>query len=153
MVELREGGFLISKIQKLSSRIFAKLLRDYKAVEITPAQGRVMFPLWNSTKEKLSFHDLLKMTSLSKATLSHLLDNLEKTGHIKRIQPQGDEDKRTVYIKLTKKDKELQAKYLEVSNQMKDIFYDRFTEQDIDKFEVFLRRLLENLINYRQRMN
>ena len=134
MADLREGGFLMSKIQKLSSRIFAKLLREYKAIEITPAQGRVMFPLWNSTKDKLSFHDLLKMTSLSKATLSHLLDNLEKTGHIKRIRPRGDEDKRTVFIKLTNEDKALQKKYIDVSNQMKDLYYKGFTEEDIDEF-------------------
>lgn len=148
MVNLREGGFLISKIQKLSSRIFAKLLREFKTVEITPAQGRVMFPLWNSTKEKISFHELLKITSLSKATLSHLIDNLEKTGHIKRIRPRGDEDKRTVYIKLTEEDKELQETYIEVSNQMKDLFYKGFTEEDIDKFEKYLKRLLDNLTDY-----
>ena len=148
MANLREGGFLISKIQKLSSRIFAKLLREYKAIEITPAQGRVMFPLWNSTKDKLSFHDLLKMTSLSKATLSHLLDNLEKTGHIKRIRPRGDEDKRTVFIKLTNEDKALQKKYIDVSNQMKDLYYKGFTEEDIDEFEKYLKRLLDNLTDY-----
>lgn len=148
MADLREGGFLISKIQKLSIEFFAKLLRDYKTVEITPAQGRVMFPLWNSTKDKLSFHELLKLTSLSKATLSHLLDNLEKSGHIKRIPPRGDEDKRTVYIKLTKEDKELQENYIEVSNQMKDLFYKGFAEEDIDEFEEFLKRLLDNLTDY-----
>ena len=148
MANLREGGFLMSKIQKLSSRIFAKLLREYKAIEITPAQGRVMFPLWNSTKDKLSFHDLLKMTSLSKATLSHLLDNLEKTGHIKRIRPRGDEDKRTVFIKLTSEDKALQKKYIDVSNQMKDLYYKGFTEEDIDEFEKYLKRLLDNLTDY-----
>ncbi len=148
MENLREGGFLISKIQKLSSRIFAKLLRDYEAIEINPAQGRVMFPLWNSTKDKISFHELLQMTSLSKATLSHLLDALEKTGHIKRIRPRGDEDKRTVYIKLTEEDKELHDKYIEVSTQMKDIFYKDFTEEDIDEFEVYLKRLLDNLIDF-----
>lgn len=148
MAELREGGFLISKVQKLSRGIFAKLLREYKAVEITPAQGRVMFPLWNSTKDKLSFHDLLKMTSLSKATLSHLLDNLEKTGHIKRIRPRGDEDKRTVFIKLTNEDKALQKKYIDVSNQMKDLYYKGFTEEDIDEFEKYLKRLLDNLTDY-----
>ncbi|MBY8991857.1 MAG: MarR family transcriptional regulator [Candidatus Lokiarchaeota archaeon] len=150
MANMREGGFLISKIQKLSSRIFAKLLREYKAVEITPAQGRVMFPLWNSNKDKLSFHELLKITSLSKATLSHLLDNLEKSGHIKRIPPRGDEDKRTVYIKLTEEDKELQEKYVEVSNQMKDLFYKGFTEEDIDEFEEYLKRLLDNLTDYNE---
>jgi len=54
MVNLRQGGFLISKIQKLSSRIFAKLLREFKAIDINPAQGRVMFPLW--LQNNLSFH-------------------------------------------------------------------------------------------------
>lgn len=148
MVGLREGGFLISKIQKLSSRIFAKLLREFKAIEINPAQGRVMFPLWKSTEDKISFHKLLQMTSLSKATLSHLLDNLEKAGHIERIRPKEDEDKRTVYIKLTEKDKELQDKYIEVSNQMKDIYYKDFTEENIDEFEIYLRRILDNLKNF-----
>jgi len=148
MADWREGGFLMSKIQKLSRGIFSKLLREYKAIEITPAQGRVMFPLWNSTKDKLSFHDLLKMTSLSKATLSHLLDNLEKTGHIKRIRPRGDEDKRTVFIKLTNEDKALQKKYIDVSNQMKDLYYKGFTEEDIDEFEKYLKRLLDNLTDY-----
>ncbi|MFX1377292.1 MAG: MarR family winged helix-turn-helix transcriptional regulator [Promethearchaeota archaeon] len=148
MEDLREGGFLISKIQKLSSRIFAKLLRDYKAIEINPAQGRVMFPLWILTKDKISFNELLQMTSLSKATLSHLLDNLENTGHLKRIQPAQNEDKRTIYIKLTEEDKELQDKYIEVSNQMKDIFYNGFTEKEINGFEGYLKRLLDNLTNY-----
>jgi DNA-binding MarR family transcriptional regulator len=148
---MREGGFLISKIQKLSSRTFAKLLREYKAIEITPAQGRVMFPLWNSVKEKLSFHELLQITSLSKATLSHLLNNLEEKGHIERIHPKGKEDKRLVYIKLTEKDKELQEKYVAVSNQMKDLYYKGFTEEDIDEFEAYLRRLLNNLLDYNKK--
>lgn len=148
MADLREGGFLISKIQKLSSRIFAKLLREFKTIEINPAQGRVMFPLWNSTEDKISFHELLQMTSLSKATLSHLLDTLENEGFIKRIPPKEDEDKRTVYIKITEKDKELQEHYIEVSNQMKEIYYKGFTEEDIDEFEEYLKRLLDNLTNY-----
>jgi hypothetical protein len=56
--KLREGGFLISKIRKLSERIFAKLLRDFDITEVTAAQGRVMFPLWQ--KDDISFKDLKK---------------------------------------------------------------------------------------------
>ena len=141
MEKLREGGFLISKIRQLSERIFAKLLRDYEAIEINPAQGRVMFPLWK--KDDISFHELKEKTLLSKATLSHLLDNLEKAGYIKRIP--SPNDKRTINIKLTEKNTELQDKYIQVSNQMKNIFYRDFTEEDIDEFEGYLRRLLNNL--------
>ncbi len=127
MVNLRQGGFLISKIQKLSSRIFAKLLHEYKAIDINPAQGRVMFPLW--LQDNLSFQDLLERTSLSKATLSHLLNNLEKTGHIKRVP--SEEDKRTVNVILTKNDKQLQDKYFQVSNKMTKLFYNGFSEEEI----------------------
>ena len=143
MVNLREGGFLISKIQKLASRIFAKLLREFNAIEINPAQGRVLFPLW--LQDNLSFQDLLEKTSLSKATLSHMLDNLEEAGHIKRVRSEGD--KRTLNIKLTKKNKTLQDKYFEVSDKMTNLFYNGFTEKEIDQFENYLKRLLNNLTN------
>ncbi len=146
MVNLRQGGFLISKIQKLSSRIFAKLLHEYKAIDINPAQGRVMFPLW--LQDNLSFQDLLERTSLSKATLSHLLNNLEKTGHIKRVP--SEEDKRTVNVILTKNDKQLQDKYFQVSNKMTKLFYNGFSEEEIDEFEDYLRRLLNNLISFNE---
>ncbi len=146
MVNLRQGGFLISKIQKLSSRIFAKLLHEYKAIDINPAQGRVMFPLW--LQDNLSFQDLLERTSLSKATLSHLLNNLEKTGHIKRVP--SEEDKRTVNVILTKKDNQLQDKYIQVSNKMTKLFYNGFSEEEIDEIEDYLRRLLNNLISFNE---
>ena len=146
IVNLRQGGFLISKIQKLSSRIFTKLLREFKAIDINPAQGRVMFPLW--LQDNLSFQDLLERTSLSKATVSHLLNNLEKTGHIKRVP--SEEDKRTVNVILTKNDKQLQDKYFQVSNKMTKLFYNGFSEEEIDEIEDYLRRLLNNLTSFNE---
>ncbi len=144
MEKLREGGFLMSKIRQLSERIFAKLLRDFNVNEINAAQGRVIFPLWQ--KDNLSFQELRKKTSLSKATLSHMLDSLEEGGHVKRVRL--ERDKRTINIKLTKKNKALQDKFLQVSNEMRYIFYKDFSEKEIDKFEDYLRRLLDNLTEF-----
>lgn len=144
MEQLREGGFLLSKIKQLSDRIFAKLLREFEAIEINPAQGRVMFPLWQ--QDNISFHKLKEKTLLSKATLSHMLDNLEEVGYIKRVP--SPKDKRTINIKLTEKNIKLQDKYVQVSNQMKDIYYKDFSEKEIDEFENYLRRLLNNLTEY-----
>jgi len=141
MEKLREGGFLISKIRKLSERIFAKLLRDYEVTEVTAAQGRVLFPLWQ--KDNISFKDLKIKTSLSKATLSTMLDILEEAGHVERIP--SNEDKRTIYIKLTKKNRDLQHKFIQVSEEMTKIYYSGFSEVEIDEFEEYLRRLLDNL--------
>jgi len=147
MEKLREGGFLITKIRQLSQQIFDNLLKEYKIDEISAAQGRVIFPVWR--EDNISFQDLKKKTMLSKATLSYMLDKLEKAGHIERIR--SEKDKRTIYIKLTKRNKELQEKFLEVSYEMTDLFYKKFSEKEIDELENYLRRLLDNLINFSEK--
>jgi DNA-binding MarR family transcriptional regulator len=120
------------------------LLKKYEIQEITAAQGRVIFPLWQ--KDNLSFQELKKETLLSKATLSYMLDQLESTGYIERIRSQND--KRTLHIKLTKFDKDLQEKFIEVSKAMKSIFYNSFSEKEIEEFENYLKKVLKNLTNH-----
>jgi len=148
MEKLRKGGFLITKIRQLSQQIFDKLLKEYKIDEISAAQGRVMFPLWR--EDNMAFQDLKKKAMLSKATLSYMLDKLEEAGHIERIR--SEEDKRTIYIKLTKRNKALQDKFVQVSNEMRDIFYSDFAEEEIDEFEAYLERLLDNLTKFSEKI-
>ncbi len=144
---IREGGFLITKIQQLSQRILAKMLKENDIHDISAAQGRVLFPLW--IEDDISFQDLKQKTLLSKATLSYMLDQLEEASQIKRIR--SNDDKRIINIKLTKMDEDLKRKFFQVSNQMKNIFYKDFTEQEIDDFEEYLEKVLENLTNYRDK--
>ncbi|HDZ17029.1 MAG TPA: MarR family transcriptional regulator [archaeon] len=144
MEQLKEGGFLISKIHQLGGRIFAKLLKIFNINELNPAQGRIMFPLWR--QQNLSFQELLEKTSLSKSTLSKMVDNLEKMGFIKRIR--DEDDKRTILIQLSKDSKNYQERYIEVSNEMTKIFYYNFTKQEVNTFENYLLRILENLKLY-----
>ncbi|MFW9951437.1 MAG: MarR family winged helix-turn-helix transcriptional regulator [Candidatus Thorarchaeota archaeon] len=120
------------------------MLKECDIHEITIAQGRVLFPLWQ--KNTLSFQELKQKTLLSKATLSYMLDQLEAGGHVERIR--SENDKRTILVKLTKKEKDLMDKFIEVSNLMNSKFYKGFSEKEIDKFENFLKRLLQNLTNY-----
>ena len=122
-------------------------MKEYKIDEISAAQGRVLFPLWR--EDNISFQDLKKKAMLSKATLSYMLDKLEEAGHIQRIR--SEKDKRTIYIKLTKRNKALQDKFLQVSNEMRDIFYSDFAEEEIDEFEVYLERLLDNLTKFSEK--
>ena len=144
MEQLKEGGFLIAKIHQLGARIFAKLLKDFDIRELSPAQGRVMFPLWRS--KKLSFQELLERTSLSKSTLSKMLNDLENLGFLKRIQ--SKDDKRTMLIQLSKTSETLQEKYIKVSKEMTKVFYKKFTEKEVNTFEDYLGRILVNLNTY-----
>lgn len=137
----REGGFLIAKIHHLSGRIFAKILKKAGLNEINPAQGRILFALWK--KDEVPISNLAKSTLLDQSTLTIMLDRLEKAGYVTRIP--SKKDRRVILIKRTEKDKSLENKYTEVSNEMINLFYKGFTSKEIDEFENYSRRILANL--------
>jgi DNA-binding MarR family transcriptional regulator len=137
----REGGFLIAKIHQVSGRIFAKILKEYDIDQINPAQGRILFVLWK--KDEIPISELAEKTQLSKSTLTSMLDRLEAAGHIIRIR--SKQDRRTILIKLTEKDKSLQNLYKQVSDEMTNLFYKEFSPNEIDEFENYLKRILVNL--------
>jgi DNA-binding MarR family transcriptional regulator len=141
MIQKREGGFLIAKIHQVSGRIFAKILKKHGIDQINPAQGRILFALWK--KDEIPISELAKKTQLSKSTLTSMLDRLEKAGHITRVRPK--KDRRTIMLKLTEKDKYLQKVYSKVSDEMINIFYREFSQEEIDVFEGYLKRVLANL--------
>ncbi|MCP4544647.1 MAG: MarR family transcriptional regulator [Chloroflexi bacterium] len=140
MKTVRRGGFLISKIHHLSGRIFARKLKEYQ-VEINPAQGRIMFVLWQ--EPGIAISDLAKKTSLGKSTLTSMLDRLEEMGYVTRVR--SKEDRRRIMIQRTEKDKSWQDTYAQVSQDMDALYYDGFSESQIDEFEQYLERLLDNL--------
>lgn len=141
MKNQKKGGFLISKIHQLSGRIFTRMLKEYGIKEINPAQGRIMFVLWQN--DGIAINELSKETSLSKSTLTSMLDRLERTGFIRRKA--SDKDRRKIYIWRTEKDKSFQKQYVEVSKKMAGIYYKGFTEKEMDSFEKMLKRIFDNL--------
>ncbi|MCG3221850.1 MAG: MarR family transcriptional regulator [Candidatus Heimdallarchaeota archaeon] len=140
MKHQRKGGFLISKIHQLSNRIFSKLLADHE-IEINSAQGRILFPLWS--EDGISIAELSKKTALGKSTLTSMLDRLEESDHIKRVN--SKDDRRKILIFLTEKNKDISEKYLTVSKDMTEIYYENFTSEEINDFEKYLERILSNL--------
>ncbi|MFX1493726.1 MAG: MarR family winged helix-turn-helix transcriptional regulator [Promethearchaeota archaeon] len=143
----KQGGFLIAKIHQLSQRIFARILKDANLTDLNPAQGRIMFVLWR--EDNISIHELSKRTLLSKSTLTSMLDRLEQAGFIKRVP--SKKDRREILIQLADKDRSLQNKYVDVSRDMTKIFYNNFTEQEINDFENYLEKLLDNLIKFKKK--
>lgn len=140
MKTMRQGGFLTAKIHQLSGRLLGGLLRDHR-LDINPAQGRILFVLWQH--DGIPIRELAERTRLSKSTLSLMLDRLEAAGHLTRVRPEMD--RRTILIKLTGEDGGLRQKYVEISEEMNEIYYDGFTPDEIDDYEGYLRRILSNL--------
>ena len=125
-----------------NQRIFSKILREHELDLFNPSQGRVIFLLLQ--KDNIPIHDLVEKTQLTKSTLSSHLDNLERIGFVKKIS--SEEDKRETLVILTEKALKLKQKYIDVSNIMTLLFYDGFSEEEINQFDGFLQRCLQNLI-------
>ncbi len=136
----REGGFLIAKIHQLGGRIFARKLKEHK-IDINPAQGRIMFVLWQ--EDGIPISELARKTSLGKSTLTSMLDRLERAGFLIRVP--SAEDRRIIMVKRTEKDRSREREYVRVSQEMTDLFYEGFSQQEIDTFEGSLRRVFGNL--------
>lgn len=140
MNKLRQGGFLMAKVHQVSGRVFAGRLRA-AGIEINPAQGRILFALWQ--QDGIPIQALKERTSLEKSTLTSMLDRLEEAGLVRR-RPSPD-DRRQVLIERTAKDRALERAYKAVSRDMADLYYRGFGGEDIERFESYLRRIFENL--------
>ena len=147
MKNQRQAGFLMAKIRQVSGRLFERTLKDYN-IEINSAQGRIMFALWQA--DGISINELAKKTKLKKSTLTSMLDRLETMGYIKRQRCK--EDRRKILIKRTKKDKNLETKYVELSGEITKLFYKGFSKTEIDRFEDNLTRILDNLTEFETKM-
>jgi DNA-binding MarR family transcriptional regulator len=142
----RQGGFLIAKIHRTAGRVFARMLRE-RGIQINPAQGRVLFVLWE--EGPMTIHELAKRSGLVKSTLTSTLDRLEAQGQVVRVR--SGEDRRKITIELTPKNRAMHEFYEQVSKEMVGLFYSGFAPSEIATFEHALKRILQNLAQSEER--
>ena len=135
-----EGGTLISQIHQISQRVWYDVLSRNGLEDLAGARGRVIFALWN--EDNIPIKNLVEKTSLDKATLTGIIDRLERDGYVIRIQ--SPDDKRVTLISRTGKDEIFKTKIPEVSDQQNALFYKGFSTREIEEFENYLKRILEN---------
>ncbi|CEO20577.1 MarR family winged helix-turn-helix transcriptional regulator [Paraclostridium sordellii] len=136
-----KGGFLINKVNFLSGRIFNKLMKEHKNLDINHAQGKILFVISKHTE--LSINDLCKELAVSKSTLTSMLDRLEAKGYI--LKKTSKEDKRITLISNTKKADDSIYIFNDVITKMNAKFYNGFKEEDIKIFEKYLEKIYLNL--------
>jgi DNA-binding MarR family transcriptional regulator len=148
MRQQRQAGFLMAKIRQVAGRLFERMLRDYD-IEISSAQGRIMFALWQ--EDGISINELAKKTQLKKSTLTSMLDRLERMGYVRRQRSQ--KDRRKILIHRTAKDENLESEYVRLSQEHTKLFFRGFSEEEIDRFENDLKRILSNLMEHESKTN
>lgn len=136
-----QGGFLISRIKQMGTRIFDRMLAMSGIDSFNGAQGRILYVLWQN--DAISISSLSAQTSLANTTLTAMLDRMETLGLI--VRKPDPKDRRNKLIALTEKARSLQDDYAKISQKMNEIYYTGFTEAEIMQFESYLQRILNNL--------
>ena len=135
-----EGGMLISQIHQISQRIWNSILKNYNLQDLSGARGRIIFALWNT--DNIPIKELVKKTSLDKATLTGIIDRLERDGFI--IRSHNPQDKREIIISRTGKDEIFKTKIPAASEEQNALFYKDFSQEEIFTFEKMLKKILKN---------
>ena len=135
-----EGGMLISQIHQISQRIWNSILKNYNLQDLSGARGRIIFALWNT--DNIPIKELVKKTSLDKATLTGIIDRLERDGFI--IRSHNPQDKRETIISRTGKDEIFKTKIPAASDEQNALFYKDFSQEEIFTFEKMLKKILKN---------
>ena len=109
-----------------------------------PAQagfGAQFKALWQ--KDGVPISELSKETGLATTTLTSMLDRMEAANLIYRDR--GDIDRRKILIFLTEEAKGLEQEYNEVTEEISNIYYKGFSEEEIEQLENYLHRILKNV--------
>ena len=137
----RLGGFLITKLKQLHSRALAQCISDKGIDAFSGEQGKILFVLWR--KDKITQKELATETGLAKNTITVMLEKMEKNNLIRKIT--DDNDKRKSLVILTDYAKSLKKSFDEISDEMLKKVYKGFSEEEIDKYEGYLHRIIRNL--------
>lgn len=135
------AGFTVTKIKQLGDRIFEKILSRKNIDAFNGPQGRILYVLWQS--DGIPIREVSNKCGLALTSLTTMLERMEKAGLIRREQ--DGEDRRKTKLYLTKKARDLQNDYDDVSNEMTDIYYQGFSSEETDQFESYLDRIRGNL--------
>ena len=142
----RLGGFLITKLKQLQSRTLAQCISEQGIDAFSGEQGKILFVLWQ--KDKITQKELACETGLAKNTITVMLEKMEKNDLIRRITDEND--KRKSLVILTDYAKSLKKSFDEISDEMLKKVYKGFSEEEIDKYEEYLHRIIKNLEEKRE---
>jgi MarR family transcriptional regulator, organic hydroperoxide resistance regulator len=144
LIDNTKGGFLITQIKQVQSRIFEKLLAEAGVDAFNNAQGRILYILWQTSP--IPIIELSQKTGLAKSTLTSMLDRMEASGLVCRVHDKVD--RRQIKIGLTDQAMTLNEDYNLVSSRMNAIFYNNFSDEEIAAFEQHLNKVHQNLKDY-----
>ncbi len=128
-----------------------RLINDYLIHEmnkvgiknIATSHGDILVTLFN--RGNLTLKQLALRIRRDKSTVTALVNKLVKSGYVKLIV--NEQDKRSKYICLTKKGKQLKEPFFEISNNMNKILLKDMDENEVLILIKLLNKIKNNFLN------
>ena len=127
-------NYLCFKLNKVRRKIHRYYESKLSPFNITPVQFYVLSALWD--KDEIKFKDLALRLEMDGATLTGILDRMEKSGFIQRKQDL--DDRRSVLICLTDNSKKIRPQMIEIAQGLDQEFRDKVPD---DEFKLLLKVL------------
>jgi DNA-binding MarR family transcriptional regulator len=137
-------GELYSVINGMATTAVARRLqKNFRnaGLEITIEQWSVLYHLWK--EDGLSQQELGTRTFRDKASITRLIDNLEKLGLVTRVA--STSDRRINKVCLTEMAKPLQQTTYELANQTMNEALQNISKEEIEIVKNVFQRVYDNL--------
>ena len=136
-------GELYSVINGVASTAVARRLqKNFRnaGLEITIEQWSILYHLWK--EDGLSQQELCTRTFRDKASITRLIDNIEKLGLVERIA--SKDDRRVNLVYLTDAAKPLQEATYHIANQTMNEALQGISKEEIEIVKSVFQRVYEN---------
>ena len=137
------GSYQALQIRLLNGRIFQKLLSKGPEAQYRSEQGKILDILWQKEDDRTTATDIALAAGLANNTLTSMIKKLAEQGLV--TIEQSNQDKRKKFVVLTElgwAQKEIGDR---VSKELGEIFYQGFSDQEIQEFQDFQERIINNL--------
>lgn len=125
----------------MNTRLFNRLLQADARALFNGKQGKILSVLWDEGECTAS--DIADITGLANSTLSIMLKRMEENGLIISYDDSNDNRKRIYSVSALGREQQIVGN--EISDALSDIFYDGFSDVEIQEFESYLKRILDNM--------
>lgn len=125
----------------MNTRLFNRLLQADARALFNGEQGKILSVLWDEGECTAS--DIADITGLANSTLSIMLKRMEENGLIISYDDNNDKRKRIYSVSTLGREQQIVGN--EISDALSDIFYDGFSDVEIQEFESYLKRILDNM--------
>lgn len=133
--------YFISKTKKKMSEFIERKLKEKNLNDLVPSYGNILTVLYDNGG-RLNMKEIGVLLGKDKSTITALINKLIKLDYV--MKEKSTTDKRVTYIVLTKKAKEIEDKFNEISKSVNQTAYKDFSEEEKEIFLRLLKKLNTN---------